>query len=119
MASRIQFLRVSRLFSALAIVLILSFIAILPAYAKNNAGGLSCGCQNGYQFNQGQTQCISIPKAETKTIAPIIKKISEVKEDIANIAKPDSVNLDRVIVTNTEKVKPKSFWAKIKNWLGF
>ncbi|KKR43391.1 hypothetical protein A2356_01120 [Candidatus Nomurabacteria bacterium RIFOXYB1_FULL_39_16] len=83
---------------------------------KNNAGGLSCGCQNGYQFNQGQTQCISIPKAETKTIAPVIKKVLEVKEN-TTINKPDPI--DKVVVTNTEEVKPKSFWAKIKNWLGF
>lgn len=86
---------------------------------KNNAGGLSCGCQNGYQFNQGQTQCISIPKAETKTITPVIKKVSEVKKDTTDITKPDSVNLDKVIVTNKEEVKAKGFWARLKGWLGF
>jgi hypothetical protein len=86
---------------------------------KNNAGGLSCGCQSGYQFNQGQTQCISIPKVETKTITPVIKKVSGVKKDTANLTKPDPVNLDKVIVTNKEEVKAKGFWARLKGWLGF
>lgn len=85
----------------------------------NDTGGPVCDCKIGYQFNKGQTQCISIPKTETKTIAPVTKKVSEAKKDTTDITKPDPVNLNKVVIINTEEEKPKGFWIKIKNWLGF
>lgn len=85
----------------------------------NDTGGPVCDCKIGYQFNKGQTQCISIPKSETKTIDPVIKKVTEVNKDTANITKSDSVNIDKVVVMNTEEVKPKSFWTRFMGWLGF
>lgn len=94
----------------------------------NDKGGLTCDCKTGYQWNQGQTQCIIILKAEVKAVTPTTKIVPEVKiiqnkikKDIApNISKPDSIILNQEVapITTTE-VKPKSFWSKIKNWLGF
>ena len=91
----------------------------------NNTGGLICDCKTGYQWNQEQTQCIITPKV--KAVTPTTIKVpevkatqNEVKEDTPNITKPDPINLNKVIVTNTTtEVKPKSFWTKIKGWLGF
>ena len=84
---------------------------------KNNQGGLNCSCQNGYQFNQGQTQCVSIPK--TAPVKPITKKVPEIKAEISNTPTLTPVSSDIKVVTNTEPVKPKSFWARFVGWLGF
>jgi hypothetical protein len=85
----------------------------------NEKNGPICDCKINYVWNKGGTTCLAIPKAETKTITPVIKKVSEVKENTTDITKLDPMNLDKIVVTNAEEIKPKSFWAKIKNWLGF
>jgi hypothetical protein len=82
----------------------------------NEKNGPICDCKINYVWNKGGTTCLSIPKAETKTIAPVIKTVSEVKENIT-INKSDPI--DKVVTTNTTEVKPKSFWARLKGWLGF
>ena len=109
---------------------------------KNDQGGLNCGCKTSYQWDQEQTQCISIPKTETatslisnapvskietKVITHTVKKIPDVKttqkettENITNIVKPGPIILNKVVETNTTTVvKPKGFWAKLKGLFGF
>lgn len=92
----------------------------------NEKGGLVCDCKIGYQFNQEQTQCISIPKVEAKTTTSIVKKVAEVKtvknegkENSSIIVKPDTASLDQKPTPVSEEVKPKSFWTRLKGWLGF
>ena len=93
----------------------------------NDTGGPICDCKIGYQFNKGRTQCIITPKAEVKAVIPTTIKVpevkamqNEVKENTTNITKPEPINLNKVIVTNTTtEIKPKSFWQKIKGLFGF
>jgi len=40
----------------------------------------------------------------------------DIQKELVTENPPIEVKLDPVVV---EKVKPKSFWIKIKNWLGF
>lgn len=46
---------------------------------KNDGGGLVCDCRAGYQWNEGQTQCIVIPKIETVIVPLISESVSEIK----------------------------------------
>ena len=90
----------------------------------NDKGGLVCDCKTGYQFNQEQTRCISIPKVETKIMAPTTKKVLEETTDKEKVASTDTVNLasinsDAKVITSTEVVKPKGFWNKFWGWFGF
>jgi len=88
-----------------------------------------CECQSGYQWNGGQTQCVPVPKIETKVVTPInktepkIKSVqNEIKESVPDNNKDElsiPVNSDRGVITSTEVVKPKSFWARLLNWFGF
>lgn len=86
----------------------------------NEKNGPICDCKINYVWNKGGTTCLAIPKAETKTITPVIKKVSEVKKDAANITEADPVNLNQEVATSTTtEVKPKGFWSRLKGWLGF
>lgn len=93
----------------------------------NDTGGPICDCKIGYQFNQGRTQCIIIPKAEVKAVtpttikAPEVKAIqNEIKKDITTITKSNPVSLNKEVATSiTTEVKPKSFWTRLKGWFGF
>lgn len=83
-------------------------------------------CPIGQKFScpsTGDAQCLITPKAVTPTTpkVPEVKIIqNEVKEETPNITKPESINLNKEIPANTTtEVKSKSFWSKIKNWLGF
>ena len=82
----------------------------------NEKNGPICDCKINYVWNKGGTTCLAIPKTETKTIAPVIKKVLEVKENIT-ITKPSTT--DKVVITNTEEVKPKGFWTRLIGWLVF
>lgn len=93
----------------------------------NDKGGLVCDCKTGYQWNQGSTQCIIIPKAEVKAVTPTTSKVPEVKiiqnetkENTPNITKPEPIILNQEVTTSTTtEVKPKSLWRKIIGWFGF
>ncbi len=88
-----------------------------------------CECQTGYQWNQGGTQCVFAPKVEAGAVTPVnktepeIKSVqNEIKESVPNNNKDEllaPVNPDKEVVTNTEVVKPKSFWARLMGWFGF
>jgi hypothetical protein len=89
----------------------------------NSSGGLMCDCASGYQFNQGQTQCIPVP------VAKISNESKVTTSDITSTTSKGSVqNIDdwkdpaywsNKNATNTEVVKPKSFWSRFKGLFGF
>jgi hypothetical protein len=90
---------------------------------KNDSGGLNCDCKTGYQFNQGQTQCVSVPVTkisnESKVTTSDITSTTS-KGSVQNVEDwKDPAHWSNKNATNTEVVKPKSFWKKIKGWFGF
>jgi hypothetical protein len=91
---------------------------------KNDKGGLVCDCKTGYQWNEGQTQCVVIPETETSIL--IRNKVLEAK-NLQNFVIPKAemglisdTNSDiKVVAGDTGVVKQKSFWARISGWFGF
>src|SRR3989344_317262 len=88
----------------------------------NDTGGPICDCKAGYQWNESGTQCLAV----AKTTTPVIKGVSEIKtekieikENSSIIAKPDTANLNQKLTPVSEEETPKSFWARLKGWLGF
>jgi hypothetical protein len=93
-----------------------------PSGEKNALGILDQTISNGKGESSigGNAQPIIItPKSEAEIITPVIKKAPEIKADTTNSSNLTSTNSDTKVVTNTEPVKPKSFWAKFLGWLGF
>ena len=91
----------------------------------NDTGGPICDCKIGYEWDSEGTACMATTKTETKAPIPVIKKAPEtktvsgqIKEETSEVAKSDPVNVEQKDTISTEET-PKSFWARLKGWLGF
>lgn len=95
-------------------------------------GKITCDCKIGYRWNQGQTQCVAIPKKETVAAAPVSKnglEINKTKEDSPVFTKEDSEFLNEELKSLTGgtpknyyvegKAKPRGLWSRMKGWFGF
>ena len=47
---------------------------------KTNDGRLQCSCQSGYQWNQGQSSCVVMPKPKITPESSVMKKDSKSSE---------------------------------------
>ncbi|MFA6609169.1 MAG: hypothetical protein WCT07_04670 [Candidatus Paceibacterota bacterium] len=97
--------------------------SILPLGCTSTQGfnaidGTPCGntkpTETSYQApSGGGSGTAPIPKTGVKVKTPVTKKMVEVKDSTPVIA-----NQDIKVTANTEE-KPKSFWIRLKGWLGF
>ena len=79
---------------------------------KNDAGELVCDCKTGYQWNQGQTVCTTVPETESKIVTDDNSAIQGTVSTVDTVHDKDSLS------TTTAPVKPKGFWARVFGWFG-
>ena len=86
---------------------------------SNSDGTLVCDCKNNYEWNQSQTQCISIPKKTTPSRRRVIKIESNIStsSDIGVVKDPKQLEIK--LSTSTEPIKSVGFWSRVKSWFGF
>ncbi|MGB2580710.1 MAG: hypothetical protein WBC83_03370 [Minisyncoccia bacterium] len=94
------------------------------AGTKNDQGGLVCECKTDYQLNQDQTQCTTAPKKETTKVASLNGGLqSNTVADTPRYPKDEQRFIDgwnkKNVPLDSEEVKPKSLWSKVKTWFGF